>query len=235
LVRPEHPANIGAAARAAANMGLSGLDLVAPGDWRTVDAWRMAWGAQEMLERARVLPRLEEALRGSSYTAALSGRSPAYGKAITVKEMARELSALPEDARAAVVFGPESKGLPERDLLLCQRRVRIPASQDRPSLNLAQAVMVTAYEIFMAESLEGIRPLERASAEDAGRALDAFREALLAIGFLPKENPEARFVEWRELFGRAGVSPREVKLILALARRIQGVGQRARRARSTRP
>jgi len=62
LVRPESPGNLGAVARVVKNTGLAGLDLVAPTDWRTVECWRQAWGAQEVLEQARVYPTLPEAL-----------------------------------------------------------------------------------------------------------------------------------------------------------------------------
>lgn len=230
LVRPEQPANVGAAARAAANMGLAGVDLVEPGDWHTVEAWRMAWGAQELLEAARVFSSLDAALAGAVYTAGLTGRPGTRVHPIGVREMASEVASLAADAPAALVFGPESKGLSERELLVCQRRVRIPTDPRQPSLNLAQAVMVTAYEVFTVGAALPAAPPERATAADVTSALEALREAMLAIGFLPADNPEARFVEWRELFGRAGLSPREVSLIRALARRLQGVRPRLSKA-----
>lgn len=231
LVRPEHSANIGAAARAIANMGLAGLDLVSPRDWRTVETWRMAWRAEDTLEQARVFDSLDGALAGSIYTAALTGRSGGRVEPIPVRAMSEEITSLPDEAQVSLVFGPESKGLPERDLLRCQRRVRIPSHPDQPSLNLAQAVMVTAYEVFVGgTSASGAVPSrhpERAEQGDVERALCFLRDAMAEIGFLPVEKPEARFVEWRELFGRAGVSERDVKLILALARRIRGAKRAA--------
>jgi len=231
LVRPEHSANIGAAARAIANMGLGGLDLVSPRDWRTVEAWRMAWRAEDTLEQARVFDSLDGALAGSVYTAGLTGRSGGRVEPIPVRAMAEQITSLPDEEQVSLVFGPESKGLAEQDLLRCQRRVRIPSHPDQPSLNLAQAVMVTAYEVFVSSPVSRASASdhpERAEQGDVERAFGFLREAMLEIGFLPVENPEVRFVEWRELFGRAGISEREVKLILALARRIRG----ARRATS---
>jgi tRNA/rRNA methyltransferase len=225
LVRPEQPANIGAAARAAANMGLAGLDLVAPGDWRTVEAWRMAWGAQSLLESARVFSSLDQALADAVYTAGLTGRPGKRVAPMDVREMASEVASLAPEAPVALVFGPESQGLNERELLACQRRVSIRTDPRQPSLNLAQAVMVTAYELFTT-SARPAEPRERAPASEVTPALESLREALLAIGFLPADNPEARFVEWREIFGRAGLSSREVSLIRALARRLIGVRPR---------
>jgi tRNA/rRNA methyltransferase len=190
----------------------------------------MAWRAEDTLEQTRVFDSLDGALAGSVYTAGLTGRSGGRVEPIPTRAMAEQITSLPNEARVSLVFGPESKGLTEQDLLRCQRRVRIPSHSDQPSLNLAQAVMVTAYEVFVS----GLQPgasashphAERAEQGDVERALGSLRDAMLEIGFLPVENPEVRFVEWRELFGRAGVSEREVKLILALARRIRG----ARRA-----
>ncbi|HLE22531.1 MAG TPA: TrmH family RNA methyltransferase [Vicinamibacteria bacterium] len=222
LVRPENSANVGAAARVVTNMGLAGLDLVSPGDWRTVETWRMAWRAEDTLEQARVFPSLEEALTGAVYTAGLTGRPGHRVRPITVRAMAKEIAALAASSPVSILFGPESKGLTERDLLLCQRRVRIPSHPAQPSLNLAQAVMVAAYEIFVTGCNPDASLSQRAEQGEMERALGSLREAMLEIGFLPADNPEARFVEWRDLFGRAGLSSREVKLILALARRIRG-------------
>ena len=228
LVRPELPVNIGAAARAIANMGLAGLDLVSPGDWRTVEAWRMAWRAEDTLEKTRVFDSLDAALAGSVYSAGLTGRPGGRVEPIPVRTMAEQIESLPDNAQVSLVFGQESKGLAERDLLRCQRRVRIPSHPDQPSLNLAQAVMVTAYEVFVSGPAAEAPNFERAEQGDVERAFGFLRDAMLEIGFLPAENPEVRFVEWRELFGRAGVSERDVKLILALARRIRGARRAAK-------
>ncbi len=233
LLRPESPGNVGSAARAIANTGLAGLDLVNPCDWRTIEAWRMAWRAEEILEGARVLSTLDEALEGAVYTAGLAGREGTRVKHITVRQMAQEVASLGKDAKVSIVFGCESKGLSEKDLLHCQRRVVIPSHPIQPSLNLAQAVMVTGYELFMAGEAPDPPTLERADGAEIERALRSLREAMLEIGFLPVENPEARFCEWREIFGRAGTTPRDVKLILALARRIKGAAGALRRARES--
>lgn len=232
LNRPETAANVGAAARAIANTGLAGLDLVEPGDWRTVEAWRMAWRAEDILEQARVFESLEGAVADAVYVAGLAGRPAARVQPITVREMAEEVAALDSKATVAVVLGCESKGLSEEDLCLCQRRVLIPSHPAQPSLNLAQAVMVASYEIFVAASREDVPKRERASHQETEQALRLLREALLEIGFLPEQNPEARFVEWRELFGRAGLTPREVRILLAFARRVKNTARLAREAKS---
>jgi TrmH family RNA methyltransferase len=226
---------VGAVARAVSNTGLAGLDLVEPCDFRTVEAWRMAWRSEDFLEQARVFDSLEAARASAVYVAGFAGREGKKVEPITPRQMAAEIAALDESAEAAIVFGCESRGLTEEELGLCQRRVRIPSHPRQPSLNIAQAVMIAGYEIFLASSTHcSARAIDRATASEADLALDAFREALLEIEFLPRDNPEARFVEWRELFGRAGLTPRETRVLLALARRIQNVGKIAKAARSTR-
>jgi tRNA/rRNA methyltransferase len=236
LNRPERAENVGAAARVVSNMGLAGLDLVAPCDYRTVEAWRMAWRSEDVLEQARVFETLADALAGATYVAGLAGREPKRVEPITPRQMGVELSALDEGAAAAIVFGCESKGLTEEELSLCQRRVRIPSHPRQPSLNLAQAVMVAAYESFLAAterptgsgSSRAAPP--RAAHEESERALASLKAALLEIDFLPVDNPEARFVEWRELLGRAGLTSRETRVLLAFARRVKNVGRIASEA-----
>jgi TrmH family RNA methyltransferase len=229
LNRPESASNVGAVARVISNTGLSGLDLVRPCDFRTVEAWRMAWRSEDVLEQTRVFESLKEACASAVYVAGFAGREGKKVEPITPRQMALEIASLEENAEAAIVFGCESRGLTEQELGQCQRRVRIPSHPGQPSLNLAQAVMVAAYEIFLLSS-EAPEPgaFERAAAGESEVALAAFRDALLEIGFLPADHPESRFVEWRELFGRAGLSPRETRVLLALARRIQNVGRMAR-------
>lgn len=230
LNRPETASNVGAVARVISNTGLAGLDLVEPCDFRTVEAWRMAWRSEDVLEQVRVFESLEAARANAVYVAGFAGRKGTKVEPITPRQMAAEIAALDETAGAAIVFGCESRGLTEEELGLCQRRVRIPSHPRQPSLNLAQAVMVAAYEIFLAsEDAPAVRTPERAAAGEADLALGAFRDALLEIGFLPADHPEARFVEWREIFGRAGLTPRETRVLLALARRIQNVGAIAKR------
>jgi tRNA/rRNA methyltransferase len=234
LNRPESPENIGASARVIANTGLAGLSLVKPGDWRTVATWRMAWRAEDVLEQAREYETLAEAVGEAVYVAGFAGRGGKKVSPITPREMAAEIAALSEDTEVALVFGCESKGLTEEELCLCQRRVRIPSHPQQPSLNLAQAVMVAGYEVFVGlpDRVKTSAP-DRARHEDVARALDAFRDALLAIEFLPDESPEARFVEWRELFGRAGLTERETRVLLALARRIRNTGRIVKEKRGT--
>ena len=227
LVRPRRPENIGAVARVIGNTGLAGLRLVQPGDWRTIEAFRMAWQAEEVLEEAAVFATLSEAVGGCRLVAGLSGRGRKVIQHLTPRELAGEIGAIETGGEAAVVFGNESSGLTLEERSLCQRQVRIPTSPRQPSLNLAQAVMIAAYEIFVANGPPPEDPIRRATAEESERALLTLRDAMLSVGFLPPEKPETRFAEWRELFGRAGLTERETRLLMAFTHRVKDAGTRA--------
>jgi TrmH family RNA methyltransferase len=224
LVRPESPANVGAAARVVRNAGLHGLVIVDPGDWRTVECWRTAWGAHDVLEQARVAPDLDSAVAGAGYVAALSGRRAGGAPALDVRDMAREVAALGVDEAAALVFGPETAGLADAELARCGRRVLIPADPAQPSLNLSHAVMVAAYEVFRAPRPPAPSPRLSTHAEKQAM-LALLREGLRAVEALPAANSEGRFEEWRALFQRADLTPREVRLLEHMARKMkQSVG-----------
>lgn len=207
-------------ARVVRNTGLQGLDLVAPGDWRTVECWRSAWGAHEVLEAARVFDTLEAALAECTFVAGLSGRRD-KGVAVTdVRDVAAEVSGLSEDDRAALVFGPEASGLTLDELSRCGRRARIPSHAEQPSINLSHAVMVTAYEVFRA----GRRPVagtRRASHAEKERMLELLRAGLLARRALPEVNTDGYFLEWRALFERADLTPKEIRLLEHMARKMR--------------
>jgi len=217
-VRPETAANVGACARIVRNAGLSGLDLVSPGDWRTVECWRTAWGAQDVLEQARALPDLASALAGATFTIALSGKRPP-GPVLDVREMAEQVATLGPDDVAALVFGPETSGLTRDEVALCGRCAVIPSHPEQPSLNLSHAVMVAAYEVFRSR-----RPLapgpRRATHAEKEAMLDRLRQGLLAIDALPAVNSDGYFREWRAFFERVDLTPKEVRLLEHMARKM---------------
>jgi tRNA/rRNA methyltransferase len=105
------------------------------------------------------------------------------------------------------------------ELALCGRRVRIPSHPDQPSLNLSHAVMVAAYEVFRAgrRSAPGSR---RATHDEKARLLVLLREGLLALGALPAVNTDGYFAEWQALFTRADLTPKEVRLLEHMARKM---------------
>jgi TrmH family RNA methyltransferase len=219
LVRPELPANIGACARVVRNTGLSGLDLVEPGDWRTVECWRTAWGAHEVLEDARTFDDLASAVADASYVAAFAGRPRPGSVTLDVREMADELAGIGPQESAALVFGTESTGLTQAEMALCGRTVRIPSHAAQPSLNLSHAVAIAAYELFRISVRAPARP-RLATHGEKERMLELLREGLLAVRALPEANTEGFFEEWHALFQRADLTPKEVGLLEHLARKL---------------
>jgi len=227
LVRPARAANVAAAARALKNMGLRSLVLVdAPAELQAGEGRALAYGAWDVLDGASHAASLREAVANAHWTAGTSGRATAG--AWTPRALAAEARARTAGGRLAIVFGPEKTGLSDDELSRCHVRVHIPADPAHPSLNLAQAVLLIAYELRLAalsDSTSGV-PTEpdQATAGELEAALEDLRSGLLAIGYLNPANPDAILAEWRGLLARAGPTPREVSLLRGLARQARWAG-----------
>lgn len=226
LVRPEAPANVGAVARVLRNTGLDELSLVQPGDWRTLECWRTAWGAHEVLEEARTWEGLAEALAGSVLSAGFSGRPEPGLPPLDVREVARQVAALPTGALACLVFGPETSGLSADERALCGRLARIPSHAAQPSLNLSHAVMVAAHEVFRASAPPPPTPPRWSTHEEKERLLDRLQEGLQALGALAPPHVEAYRRVWRALLHRLDLTPSEVRMIEHVAWRMRRVRPR---------
>jgi TrmH family RNA methyltransferase len=232
LVRPEHGGNIGAAARALKNMGQHELWLVEPGEFDAARAIWLAHGAGDVLDGARHAATLAGAVGDCRWVVAATRRGGRRRSVEwTPRTLAAAVHATPERRPLALVFGPEADGLSAQDLLACHDAVRIPSALDQPSLNLAQAVLVVAYELFVAGTAA------RAAADaDAGApaadeieapvdelaALYAHVESMLvAVGFARPETAAARMVALRRLLGRARLRHGEVRLLRGICRQAE--------------
>jgi tRNA/rRNA methyltransferase len=153
LVTPHYPENVGAAARAIKTMGFSRLVLVKPGRLAAPDhemAQKMAVKSRDVLDGAAVLGTLDEALAGVGWVVATSSRRGVPG-ATPAREIARRaVRSAAEGQSIAFVFGNEKTGLTEAELDRAHARLRIPMAADQPSVNLAQAAQIVAYELFIA-------------------------------------------------------------------------------------
>ncbi len=163
LVRTRIASNLGATARAMANMGLSDLVLVAPeADPTDRRARQRASRAEALLRSARIVHDLADALDEVHWTVGATCRGGRYRQAIesNARQMAREaVRRISAGQRVAFLFGPEDNGLEASDMLACDAAMRIPSHDDYPSLNLATSVMVCAYELFVAaKDRPGDRP-----------------------------------------------------------------------------
>ena len=225
LVRPSRPGNVAAACRAMKNMGLGRLCLVEPPpDLAAPEARALAYGAWDVLDGARVSATLREAVAEATLVVGTSGRP--LPSAWTPRQLAEEGPARAGSGRTALVFGPEASGLRNDELALCHVHVHIPSDPAHPSLNLAQAVLVLAYEIRLSSLRLTTPPAgsggapERATSADIEAALDDLARALLAIGYLNPDNPGKILAELRGLLARAAPTPRETSLVRGMARQI---------------
>jgi tRNA/rRNA methyltransferase len=224
LISPKASGNVGAAARALKNMGLADLRLVAPRDYDPKAAAAMAVHADDVLERARTFPDLMTALDDRTLTVGTTCRGGPYrSETRALREVAPALIA--EGNRTAVIFGPEDLGLSNVEVAQCQRLITIPTAAEYPSLNLAQAVMVVAYELMIASGAErpAIITEEYALAGAVEEMHRRLAEALVAIGFLPDDNPDHLMLTLRAMFGRSGIRPRELDILNGIARQVRWV------------
>lgn len=227
LVEPREPGNIGAAARALANMGLSRLILVNPADHLTSPAYRMALGGKEVLEGAEVCSSLSEALEGCAFVVGTTRRQRnARTEMLDARSAAREITEAARKNSVAVLFGREDRGLTNDEIEQCQRVATIPAARGNPSINLSQAVMVMAYEIFLAgddEADAARSPVPRvlATREKLEGLYAHMEEVLLMIDYLHGHNPRHMMRVFREIFGRAGLSEREVQALRGIFHQVK--------------
>jgi TrmH family RNA methyltransferase len=153
LVRPHYPENVGATARAIKTMGFTRLVLVKPGKMALpehVMARKMAVKSLDVLDGARCVATLAEAVEGVDWVLGTTSRRGVTGVLVPRVAAARAITLADEGRTTAIVFGNEKTGLGEQDLARCENLLRIPMAADQPSINLAQAAQLVAWEWFEA-------------------------------------------------------------------------------------
>ena len=223
LSRPRYGGNVGSTARAIKNMGLGGLVLAAPDDYMASEARMMAASAGDILDAARTAGSLEAALQPFDLVLGASRRvKSSRMRIMTPREAAGYLAREMGDGRAAVVFGPEDSGLTGRELTLCQGIVSIPASEACPSLNLAQSVMVVAYELRMAleeEALQ-VRSFGGASREEYDTMLRQLESVLDRTGFFIRNPKDRVMLHLREVLAGGVKTSQDARIVRGIFRRI---------------
>lgn len=226
LVGTTHPGNIGGAARAMKNMGLSRLVLVDPRIFPSPDADARASGATDILEGAQVVATLEEALTGCRLVLGTSARDRSLpwpmldprASGVKVVEQAGQ------GAEVALVFGREHAGLTNEELQRCHFHVHIPSDPGFSSLNLAAAVQVLSYEVRMSwlaaseqsahdEPSKMAHNAELATMDEMEGFYGHLEATLVAIGFLDPEKPRHLMARLRRLFGRSEVEHSELSIL----------------------
>jgi tRNA/rRNA methyltransferase len=237
LVRPQLADNVGACARAMANGGLFHMRLVAPRDgWPQEKAWRMASGADRILDAATVHGTVADAVADLHHVFATCPRPRHIVKPVlTARGAAVELREIcTRGLRTGLLFGPERAGLDNEDMAAADALVRFPLNPAFMSLNLAQAVMVMAYEWWTAEDDTPPRTLMTNETQVAAKGkLDNFLAHLVdqldACGFLRNLPKRAGMVRnLRHFFQRGEVTEQELRTLhgvvteLAIGRRQRG-------------
>ena len=232
LVRPSLPANIGAAARAMHTMGLTRLVLVAPARFPDADATALARGATVVLDAARVVPTLAAALAGTQVSIGFSARPREFaGRVHTVRAAAVSAVGCAAYADAALVFGTEMSGLSNDELAQCGSVATIAANPRYPSLNLAAAVQVAAWELRVAALGDTVWDAPRFAAathDDIAALVEHAERTLLGLRFLDPRRPRRLLPRLRRLFARAGLEREEVNILRGILARIDELIERAR-------
>jgi tRNA (cytidine32/uridine32-2'-O)-methyltransferase len=225
LVKTYHPGNIGAAARAMKNMGLTRLYLVEPNDFPSFEASQRASSASDVLENAVVVDSLKEALVGCTLTVGTTARLRAVKwPQVDSRECGELLVKESQAHEVALVFGRERTGLHNEELELCQYLVNIPTGEAYTSLNVAQAVQVLCYEILMASRVGEVAPEvvikdekdKEASFDQMEGMYDHFFHTMDKLSYFGSRNPEHVMRKLRCLFSRSRPTFREVQILRGL-------------------
>ncbi len=207
LVEPKVPGNIGAVARAMTTMGLTRLVLVNPVEFRQEEEARwMAHGAGEVLDAARIVETVNEAVEELALVVGTTARSRRtwLHPIQPVDQACAELTAVARTQPTGILFGREDRGLLNDELQLCNVIARIPAATTYPSLNLAQSVMVSAYELFR---LSGEGPpaseVRLAENQEVERVCHRIQGTLLRLGFTPLPNKDTFLRSIRRVLRRS--------------------------------
>jgi TrmH family RNA methyltransferase len=224
LIDPSHPGNIGSVARAMKNMALEDLVLVRPKAFPHPESVALAAGADDVLESARVVENVAEAIADCGFIAGTTSRPRSYTWEFqTPRDLAARIVALPGENRAALLFGSERYGLASEDLDYCSVLVRIPANPKYCSLNLAMSVQLLAYELYLAEqSPASTLQLEMELAPSAEMEL-FYRHLQTVLDEVAFEDRTGYLMErLRRLFNRAQIDRNEMNILRGILSAVQG-------------
>lgn len=216
---------MGAVARAIKNMGLEGLILVRPNRDSWLEAVKMAPGAEDILEGAKVCTSLEHAILDMHYVIGTTRRIRKHRlQTFDPREVMQGLINLPGNYRIAIVFGSERTGLSNHELSFCQKIIVIPTSTKLPSINLAQAVMIVAYEWHMSfgskRNLGESKKVIFAGADKRQRLINHSERVLRRIGFI-RENSDHIILSLIDMLSRLDLTEREAALLRGILSKIE--------------
>ncbi len=228
LVGTKYAGNLGSVARAMHNMGLSSLRLAAPKCSIDEEAHRMARDRNPVLASARSYRSLGSALRGIKLVVGTTGKSGGNREHTdSARILVPLILAHAAKRKVGIVFGPEDTGLVDEDLLRCQRLLRIPTHSQAHSINLAQAVMIVSYELYLGHlECQPERVPVLAGLDQVEAMYEQLEAALRTIGFLHDENASHMMFRMRRLLGRTGLERSDVGILRGIARQIAWLGRK---------
>jgi len=226
LVEPSHPGNIGAVARAMKNMALKELVLVRPKVFPHAEATARASGADDLLARAQVVDTLAAALAGCGFVAATTSRDRDQNfRVLDVRDAAVQIVAEAQRSPAAVLFGAERTGLTNEALETAHTLIRIPASTEYLSLNLAMAVQLVAYELFRASTQPQVpdpRTAPLATPEEMERLYQHLAQVMEEVDFRDRTQAGTHLMaRIRRIFQRAELDQNELNILRGLLTAVQ--------------
>jgi len=226
LVGIRNPGNIGSAARAMKNMGVSRLVLVNPVPYDTPDVYNLAWGAEDVVRNARVCRTMSEALRDCGFVVGTTRRKGRSRRPVLpLRTAIPRIAAATRRNQVAILFGREDKGLSNDELAHCQLALSISASRGMPSLNVAQTVMVVCYELFgHALSDQVTAPPALVPQAELWKLYSRLEEALAAIGYGDQGSRKVLTSVMRTLmrvFGRSGIADDELRALHGICQQIE--------------
>ncbi len=239
LYRPQKLVNIGGVVRAMKNMGLRRLRLVEPGEYDPADITGIAHRSDDILAGVQIYNDLDTALADSNYVIGTTSRQRGANLRIaSPRELAPELLARAIHGPVALLFGPEDNGLTNTELDRCHVAVSIPAEPGYASLNLAQAVLIVAYELHLAAELPTPparrEPYPLASATQLETVFETIEQALWAVEFFKSGHAEGILRTLRSLVHRAEPDTREAALLTAICLETSHFLRRSRGAEADR-
>jgi len=228
LVETTHPGNIGAVARAMKNMNLANLWLVSPKIFPSADATSRASGADDILAKATVCHSLQEAIADCQMVIGASARCRTISwPEMTPRECADKVAITESGNQVAIIFGRENSGLKNHELDLCHFLLRIPCNSEYSSLNIAAAVQVVCYELFVAAGRqEAIIIGDRGKTPKAtALQMESFYthlyEALTDIGFMHPDKSKSIMRRLRRIYNRVQLDIKELDILRGILRMSQ--------------
>ena len=222
LVRTFHPGNIGSTARAMKTMGLSDLYLVNPKDYPHSEADSLAAGALDLLQSATVVESIEEAVADCHLVVATSARPRSYQLPDKNARQAAQhiIQRTQQQQKIAILFGPERMGLHTEDIQYCQLHTYIPGNPDYNVLNIASAVQLISYELFMAseENTQPLNPreLNHPTQNELTDLYAHMQTSLMDLGFLRSKHPGESMQRMQQVFTKAQLEKHEVSMLRGL-------------------